>query len=595
MKKLLERKDVDQKYTWNVYTLFKDDKEYEDTFHQLMSNIKTYEATYKGKLSNAQTINDAIDALKPISVAFSHLGAYVSLQQAVDSRNYENQMRSSQAEIYFQEASERLTFIENELNMIPLEVLKKAQQQNPENHVYLQEFIDNRPHILHPEVVNALTSLGPVLELPYSNYNSFKFVDLKFNPFVVDGVEYPLSFTAFENEYEYDPNTKVRRAAYEAFYNKLKEYNFGFGNNYIGKLQYDKAMADLAGYSSVFDYLLRNQKVDVSMMDRQIDVIMEKLAPAMRKYAKLLQRVHKLDKMTYADLKIAVDPTFEPKVTIEESKEMLLDGLKVMGPEYLELVRQSYDDRWIDFPQNLGKSTGGFCSTPYQKNSFILVNWNGQMDEVMVIAHELGHAGHFYYANKFQNILNTRPSLYFIEAPSTTNEIIMARELIKKADSKRLKTWIQSVMVSRTYYHNCVTHLLEAAFQREVYRLMDQRQPLSAFTLNELKLKVLRQFWGDDVEIPEWAGMTWMRQPHYFMGLYPYTYSAGLTLGTVVSKRIFEGTLDPKAWIEVLKAGGTKSPLDLAKMVDVDLSTEKPLLEMIEFISQTIDEIIENT
>ena len=200
------------------------------------------------------------------------------------------------------------------------------------------------------------------------------------------------------------------------------------------------------------------------------------------------------------------------------------------------------------------------------------------MDEVMVIAHELGHAGHFYYANKFQNILNTRPSLYFIEAPSTTNEIIMARELIKKADSKRLKTWIQSVMVSRTYYHNCVTHLLEAAFQREVYRLMDQRQPLSAFTLNELKLKVLRQFWGDDVEIPEWAGMTWMRQPHYFMGLYPYTYSAGLTLGTVVSKRIFEGTLDPKAWIEVLKAGGTKSPLDLAKMVDVDLSTEKPLL-----------------
>ena len=212
--------------------------------------------------------------------------------------------------------------------------------------------------------------------------------------------------------------------------------------------------------------------------------------------------------MTYADLKIAVDPTFEPKVTIEESKEMLLDGLKVMGPEYLELVRQSYDDRWIDFPQNLGKSTGGFCSTPYQKNSFILVNWNGQMDEVMVIAHELGHAGHFYYANKFQNILNTRPSLYFIEAPSTTNEIIMARELIKKADSKRLKTWIQSVMVSRTYYHNCVTHLLEAAFQREVYRLVDQRQPLSAFTLNELKLKVLRQFWGDDVEIPEcWYDM----------------------------------------------------------------------------------------
>src|SRR5690606_22567467 len=149
-----------------------------------------------------------------------------------------------------------------------------------------------------------------------------------------------------------------------------------------------------------------------------------------------------------------------------------------------------------------------------------------------------------------------------------------------------------SVMISRTYYHNCVTHLLEAAFQREVYTLIDQRKPMSAHTLNQIKLGVIKKFWGDDVEIPDWAGMTWMRQPHYFMGLYPYTYSAGLTLGTEVSKRIFEGKLDPNEWINVLKAGSTKPPLELARMVNVDLSTNQPLLSAIDFISQTIDEII---
>jgi oligoendopeptidase F len=327
-------------------------------------------------------------------------------------------------------------------------------------------------------------------------------------------------------------------------------------------------------------------------MDRQIDLIMEKLAPAMRRYVTLLKKVHKLEKMTYADLKIAFDPSYEPRVTIEESKALLMEGLSILGPEYSHIVTRAFDERWIDFPQNLGKSSGGFCSSPYWASSYILINWNGQMDEVMVLAPELGHAGHFQYANQYQKILNTRPSMYFIEAPSTTNELLMANHLIRHAKSDREKTWIKSVMMSRTYYHNCVTHLLEAAFQREVYQKVDRKEPLSANILNNLKLGVLRKFWGDTVEIPEWAGLTWMRQPHYFMGLYPYTYSAGLTLGTKVSKMIEDKKIQPQDWIEVLKAGGTKTPLELAKMVGVDLSTDQTLIEVIEEISKIIDDII---
>ena len=168
----------------------------------------------------------------------------------------------------------------------------------------------------------------------------------------------------------------------------------------------------------------------------------------------------------------------------------------------------------------------------------------------------------------------------------------MANHLIRNAKSTREKTWIQSVMISRTYYHNFVTHLLEAAFQREVYQRVDSKQPLSANILNQIKLDQLKKFWGDAVEIPNWAGMTWMRQPHYFMGLYPYTYSAGLTLGTKVSKMIENKLIKPEDWIEVLKAGGTKAPLELAQMVGVDLTSDQTLIEVIEEISNIIDEII---
>jgi len=592
-KQLPKRHELDVRHTWDMTNLFKKEELYQEAFDLVEKDIDSFCEKFENKLSSKEIINEALTTYQDIQARLSRIGAYGSLQASTDSISEENQMRQGKAMIRFQSISKKLAFLTNELKQIKDDILLEASKLDENNRYYLEDIIEDKKYALIPEVEKAIVALSPVLNASYMNYNRFKLADMKFNDFVVDGTTYPNSFTLFENEYEYEENTLVRRKAYETFYQKLAEYQHGFANNYHAHVQKEKIMSELRGYPSVFDYLLHDQKVTKDFMDRQIDLIIEKLAPAMRKYALLLKKVHGLDKMTYADLKIAVDPTFEPRVTIEESKELLIEGLSILGSEYHQIVKRAFDERWIDFPQNQGKSTGGFCSSPYGASSYILINWNGQMDEVMVLAHEIGHAGHFQYANSHQSILNTRPSMYFVEAPSTTNELLMANHLIKKAKSTREKTWIQSVMISRTYYHNFVTHLLEAAFQREVYKKVDSKQPLSAHILKNIKLDVLRKFWGDAVEIPEWAGLTWMRQPHYFMGLYPYTYSAGLTLGTKVSKMIEDKVIKPEDWIHVLKAGGTKTPLELAKMVGVDLSTDQTLTEVIHEISTIIDDIIQ--
>lgn len=591
-KQLPKRQELDEKLTWDMTNLFKQEALYEKAFDEVERDVDLFCAKFKHKLNTKEMINEAITVYQDIQSRTSRIGAYSSLQASTDSISEDNQMRQGKARIRFQSISEKIAFLNNELKQISDKLLLEASKLNKNNYFYLKDIIKDKKHALNPEVEKALVALSPVLNIPYINYNRFKLADMKFNDFVVNGITYPNSFTLFENEYEYDDDTLVRRTAYETFYQKLEEYQNGFASNYQAHVQKEKIMSELRGHESVYDYLLYNQKVPKDFMDRQIDVIMEKLAPPMRKYVQMLKEVHGLDKMTYADLKIAVDPTFEPQVTIDGTIKLLTKGLSVLGDEYNEIVKRAFDERWIDFPQNQGKSTGGFCASPHKASSYILINWNGQMDEVMVLAHEIGHAGHFQFANASQSVLNTRPSMYFIEAPSTTNELLMANYLIKNAKSDREKTWLKSVMISRTYYHNFVTHLLEAAFQREVYDRVDQKKPLSAHVLKHLKLDVLRKFWGDAVEIPEWAGLTWMRQPHYFMGLYPYTYSAGLTLGTKVSKMIENKTIKPQEWINVLKAGGTKTPLELAKMVGVDLSTDQTLNEVIEEISTIIDDII---
>ena len=187
-----------------------------------------------------------------------------------------------------------------------------------------------------------------------------KLADMDFGTFTVNGKEYPLSFGLFEGEWEYEEDIDIRRAAFDAFSKKIREYQYTIGSAYQVQVQKEKTMANLRGFDSVIDSLLFPQKIDRELYDRQIDLIMEHLAPHMRRYAKMLQKTHGIEEMTFADLKLDLDPDFEPEITVEESREYIEGALSVLGDDYLEMVKRAFDERWIDFVQNKGKSTGAF-------------------------------------------------------------------------------------------------------------------------------------------------------------------------------------------------------------------------------------------
>lgn len=595
-KELKARKDVDQQLTWDLTAIFKTEDEYNSAIKKAEELTDEIEKNYKGRLNIAATINECLDKKRKLEQVVVLIVTYAHLAVSVDQTNAENMARQMKLMNVMSNLNSRLSFIDSEIIEASEDVIEEAINQSKENSNYLKNIMRNKKHALHPEAERVLSALSGTLRSPYNTYNQAKLADMDFGTFTVDGKEYPLSFVLFENEWEYENNTEIRRAAQKKFSEKLREYQHTIAATYQTQVQKEKTMATLRGFDSVIDSLLFPQKVERELYDRQIDLIMEKLAPHMRRYAKLLQKIHNIEEMAFADLKLAVDPGFEPNISVEESKKYIEEALSVLGPDYLEMVRIAYKERWIDFVQNKGKSTGAFCSSPYGAHPFILISWTERMREVFVLSHELGHAGHFYLANQSQNVFNTRPSQYFIEAPSTMNEMLMANYLMKNSNDLRFKRWVLSSMISRTYYHNFVTHLLEAAYQREVYKIIDNGGSVQAGKLNAIKKNVLESFWGDTVKIIEGAELTWMRQPHYYMGLYPYTYSAGLTIATEVSKRVLEeGQTAIDDWREVLKAGGTKTPVELAKMAGVDITTEKPLLNTIEHIGNIIDEIIKLT
>ncbi|WP_039044268.1 oligoendopeptidase F [Sporosarcina sp. ZBG7A] len=596
VKQLPLRSEVPQEETWNLKDLFPSEAAYSEALGTLQTDVTAFAKQFQ---ANIQTAEDVVAVLKQFEAIYMQiipLGTYTSLAVSVDQTNDEAQMRDSHFGSVSAKVGSQLSFVTSELLELSEDVLQQAMEQSEEYSHYLKELIREKQYRLHPEVEKALAAYSSAFDAPYGLYNTTKMVDMDFPDFVVDGNSYPLSYVSFEGGWESEPDTKKRRAAFEAFSAKLRDYQHTTAKTYDSHLQLEKITSDLRGYESITDYLLFNQEVDQSMYHRQIDLITKELAPHMRKYANLLKDVHGLDKMTFADLKIPLDATYEPTITVEESKKYINEALAIMGPDYLDMVKRSYDERWTDFAQNKGKSTGAFCSSPYGTHPYILISWTGSMEDVFVLAHELGHAGHFYNAHKNQNVFNSRPSTYFIEAPSTMNEMLVANHLLSNSEDLKFKRWVISSIISRTYYHNFVTHLLEAAYQRKVYEKIDAGGSVNATILNELKRGVLEEFWGDTVEINEGAELTWMRQPHYYMGLYPYTYSAGLTISTEMAKRVLnEGQPAVDDWLKVLQAGGTQTPAELSKMAGVDITTDEPLRNTIAYIGDLIDQLVQLT
>ena len=593
MEKELKRSEVDQSLTWDLSPLFKSDEDCLKAMEKIIEEAKKFKEKFSGKIKTGKDVASLLDEYRKIAEDLNVIDYYIFLGIETDYTNAKKLDMMNKGSSFQGEFSGILSFIDSELSLLPENVLEDAVKISNENKTYIKNILKNKAYMLDPKVEETISYLSPVFGNTHTIYSAAINSDLHYPPLKVKDKEYTLTFTGFEGALEYDTDTEKRRCAYEKFYNGLKTYENTLAANYESQMIGQKIFASLRGYKNVFEYLLSGQDVTEDMYNRQIDIIFNKLAPHMRRYANLIKKIYGLDKMTFADLKLPIDPTYKGTVTLEEAKKDILSAISIMGEDYCKFVKETFDNRRVDYVQNVGKASGAFCASPYRKGAYILMSWAGVMADVYTLAHEAGHAGHFWLSGNNNNVLDANSvSTYFVESPSTMHELLLSNYIMKNAKDDRTKRMALSLLVSNTYYHNFVTHLLEGHFQRKLYHLVQKGESVAPL-LSKLKLETLRDFWADAVEIPEYAGLTWMRQGHYYMGLYSYTYSAGLTVSTAASLKIIKG--EPNAveqWKEALKAGGTLTPLEFAKKAGLDLTTDEPFIQTIDHIGSLIDEII---
>lgn len=592
---MLKRSEVKKEDRWDLSHLYRDEADYEADMKAVFERADRFVSAYRGRLAElgadelAASWRDMDDLLR---IAYD-LSVYNGLAVSVDMNNPDLMRRAMINRSRLADLQSSLSFYESELATVDEKRLREAIQCEPRSRVFFEDHLALRPHRLSPESEQLLVDLNdPVLSLPNQLYEAAKFADLCFPDFECKGQVYPLSFAKYEETYAYATDTALRRKAFDVFSEALGHYRHTLATGYYAYVKGDVIMARKRGYESVFDYLLQSHKVDRTMHDRQIEIIMRELAPHMRRYAKKLGEQWNLDRVTYADLKLPPLPKMARPVSREEARTLVLSALDIMGDDYRAIAETAFTDGWMDFAENEGKSTGGFCAGSYKAHPYILLNWTGAMPDVFTMIHEIGHGIQGILASRHNPVTADSPTMYFIEAPSTFHELLLSDYLMRTSDDPQTNRLVAAQMVANTYYHNFVTHLLEADWQRKVYAETERGAALTADDFDRLFLETLRNFWGDAVEMTPGAERTWMRQPHYYSGLYSYTYSAGLTVGTAVSLRLKqEGSKAAEDWIRTLCLGGSLPPSELAREAGVDISTEKPLLDTIAYIGSLIDMI----
>ncbi|OSX98966.1 oligoendopeptidase F [Bacillus cereus] len=595
IEKRLIRAEVPTELTWDLSDLYKSDDEWHTALNVLENDIKRLDA-FKGQLhTGPATLLNCLLLEEELLMKLTKLGTYANLKESADRTDPVIQANSSKISALGTKVHTALSFIHNEILSFEEGTIEKYLTEETKLEPFrksLLEILQKRQHTLSPETEEALAALGEVHSSPYKIYGMTKLADMDF-PSIQDeqGNDLPVSFALFESKYEFSPSAYIRREAYSSFISTLKRYKNTVATTYATEVKKQVTLSRLRKYESVTHMLLEPQKVPLEMYNNQLDIIYNELAPHMRRFADLKKKVLGLDQMLFCDLHAPLDSEFNPTITYDEAGKLIQESLKVLGPEYNTIIETGFKERWVDLADNIGKSTGAFCSSPYGSHPYILITWQNTMRGCFTLAHEFGHAGHFYLANKNQRIMNVRPSMYFVEAPSTMNELLLAQHLLATTDDKRMRRWVILQLLG-TYYHNFVTHLLEGEYQRRVYTLAEEGQALTATTLTEIKTKVLSTFWGNSVEIDEGAGLTWMRQPHYYMGLYSYTYSAGLTASTTIAQMIKEeGQPTVDRWLDVLRAGGTMKPLELMKHAGVDMSKPDAIRKAVSYVGSLIDEL----
>lgn len=588
-----ERKDMDPQYMWDLSTLYKNDEEWSQAVTEIEERI-TKISKYQGKLNNAKTIRAFLDEDTQLGRLLSNYFCYASLRNCEDTRQSAGQAMEAKAYAVYTKYAQATSFAQPEILSLDEETLKaivKDEQLAPYA-FYMQKLLDEKPHVLSAKEEALLASFTEVLGAPGKISESLQDADMVFDDALDANGE---AHEVTQSNYillQMNEDRVLRKNAFESFYKGFRQHINTFAQTYNACVKEAAASAQVRHFDSSRAMSMAEEHVPVSVYDGLVDTV-RKFMPAMYRYVRLRKQILGLEELHYYDVYTPLVAGSSKKYTYEEAKQMVLDAVAPLGEDYVNRVKQAYQDRWIDVYPNVGKRGGAFSSGTYDSNPYILTSFTGTLDSVSTIAHEMGHSQHTWLSNHHQQPQNADYTLFVAEVASTVNENLLIEQLLAKTTEPKERLALLNHYLEG-FKGTVYRQTMFAEFEREAHAMAERGEALTADALNQLYKGLIHDYFGDDLVIDDEVAYEWARIPHFYRPFYVYKYATSYSAAVALSEAILkDGESAVKKYLEFLSMGGSAYPLDELKHAGVDFTTSAPVERALTKFNDILDDVEE--
>ncbi|MNW49030.1 Oligoendopeptidase F, plasmid [compost metagenome] len=595
MSTLPKRSEVKEDNTWRLEDMFPDQQKWDQTYKdlkQLVSKVSQYE----GKLDTAENVKAVFTLEDEISYNVERLYVYAHLNHDQDTTNPTYQALSQKAKKLNVEVSEALSFITPEILSLPEKELD-ALIESPELSDYkftLQEIKREKAHVLTKAEEALLAQVGNLSQAPQHIFGMINNADLKF-PKIKDehGNEVELTHGSYIQFLE-NPDRDVRRRAFKAVYETYGKQKNTIAATLSANVNKNMFYSRVRKYPSVLEMSLYGDNISKDVYTNLIDTIHESL-PLLHRYMKLRKKLLGVDELHMYDLFAPLVDEYKWDISYDQAKEMILEGLKPLGDNYLKVLSDGFSNRWIDVYENEGKRTGAYSWGAYGTHPFVLLNHKDNLNSMFTLAHEMGHALHSYFSDETLKYRDAQYTIFLAEVASTTNEALLMDYLLKHSTDPKQKLYLLTYYADQ-FRTTVFRQTMFAEFEKLIHERAEEGESLTPQELSSIYYDLNVKYHGKGMVVDQDIEMEWARIPHFYTSFYVYKYATGFSAATSFSKQILEeGQPAVDRYLGFLKSGGSDYSINILRKAGVDMSTPQPVREAMSVFENVIEQMEELT
>lgn len=585
------RNEIDDKYKWDLSSIFKTDDEFLKEYEIVKKDINEI-SNYKGKIvSSASSLLEYLNFTTNLERRIYKLYYYAHLHYDEDTTNTKYQEYFGLIRNLLTNYEELKSFEVPEFMSIDYKVIEEYFNEIPELKKYkfnLENLYRYKSHTLSEKEEKMLSRLSKVFSNPELTYSSLTDSDITFGNIKVDGKDVELTESNY-SVYIRNKDRDVRKQAFETLFTAYSNLKNTITSTFKGNIESLVETAKIRNYNSSLEASLFDDNIDTKIYDNLIKVVSDNMG-VVYKYFKLKKEVLKLEPYTSYDVYVDMVPNLDKKYTFEEAKNLVIEALKPLGENYINDLKKAFKERWIDIYPNKGKRTGAYSSGFYDTKPFVLLNFEGRYNDVSTLAHELGHSMHTYYSCKNNDYNNSQYKIFVAEVASTVNELLLANYLLKTSNNKEEKMYILNQLME-LYKATIYRQTMFAEFEKEMNLRVEKDIPLTHESISNYYYDLNKKYFGDSVELQDLIKYEWERIPHFYYDFYVYKYAIGLSCATKIVENILSGADEgAKNYLKFLSSGGSDYPINELKLAGIDVTKEEVIESAISYFDSLIDE-----